>query len=198
MPSFTVAVPNLATDPGYLWAAPLGTAEPASTVAASVFSVAWSTVAAWVPLGATEEGNVFSFQTTTEPITVAEFVDPLQYKTSGRTGSISFALSSVTASNIKRAFNGGTLSTESGSTTTLSTKYVPPTTGAETRLMIGWESQDSTERLFIYQSFNTGQVTIPRRKGADNASIACEFSIEQPSSGAPFAYYSAGTARLGA
>lgn len=196
MPSFTVAVPNLATDPGFLWWAPLGTATIADTVTASVFSVAWSTVAAWIPLGATEEGSVFNFQTTTDPITVAEFIDPLQYKTTGRTGSISFALSDITAANIKRAFNGGTL-TPTGATTTLSTAYVPPTTGAEVRGMIGWESQDSTERLYIYQSFNTGQVSLPRRKGSDNASIACEFSIEQPSSGPPFKYVAAGVARAG-
>jgi hypothetical protein len=197
MPSFTPAVPLLATDPGFLWWAPLGTAEPAHTVAASVFSVAWSTVPAWIPLGATEEGHNFNWQTSTDPITAAEFLDPLLYKTTGRTGSVAFALMDIHASNMKRMLNGGTLSTVAGTGATLATKYVPPTTGAEVRSMIGWESQDSTERLVIYQCFNTAQVSIARRKGSDNANIPVEFSVEQPTSGAPFAYYTAGVARLG-
>lgn len=198
MPTFNVATPLLATDPGYLWWAPIGTAEPAHTVAASVFSVAWSTVPAWIPLGATEEGHNFNFQTSTDTITAAEFNDPLRYATTGRTASIAFALMDIHLSNLKRALNGGTVATVAGTGATLATSYTPPAVGAEVRCMIGWESQDSTERLIAYQCFNTGQVSIARRKGADNANIPVEFGIEVPSTGIPFKYLSAGVARLGA
>lgn len=64
--------------------------------------------------------------------------------------------------------------------------------------MIGWESQDGTERLICYQCINTGQVSISRRKGADNANLPMEFALEIPSSGQPFKYITAGVARLGA
>ncbi len=99
--------------------------------------------------------------------------------------------------NVKRALNGGTVTTTGLTTTTLST-YTPPAQGAETRCIIGWESQDGTERLIAYQCINTGQVSISRRKGADNANIPVEFQLEAPASGVPFKYVTAGVARLGA
>lgn len=196
MPTFTPSTPTLAVDPGNLWIAPLGTAHIANTVASSVFSVAWSTVPAWIPVGLTEEGHVMNFQTTTDPITGAEILDPILYKTTGRTGSVSFAVMSVTANMMKRAFNGGTLTT-TGTTGTTLTTFAPPATGAEVRLMVGWESTDATERLYFNQCFNTGQVALARRKGSDNANISFEMSLEQPSSGNIFDYETAGVARLG-
>jgi hypothetical protein len=43
----TMPIPNLLTDPGFLFSAPLGTALPTHTVAGSKFTDAWA--AAWVP-----------------------------------------------------------------------------------------------------------------------------------------------------
>lgn len=62
--------------------------------------------------------------------------------------------------------------------------------------MIGWESQDSTERLVAYQCFNTGSVSIARRKGAAKATIPVEFALEAPAVGQPFKYLTAGAARV--
>jgi hypothetical protein len=195
MPAVTVPVPKISTDPGYLFYAPLGTAEPAHTVSGSVFTDAWP--AAWLLLGATEEGHNFSWSTSVETIDVAEFLEPLKYVATGRTGSVAFALASITATNVKRALNGGTLTQTGGGTspgTELNT-YVPPKLGEEVRCMIGWESQDSTERLIAYQCFNTGSASIARRKGAAKATIPVEFALEHPSSGSPFKYLTAGTDR---
>lgn len=195
MPQPAVATPLLSTDPGFLFWAPIGTAEPTHAVTASVFSDVWA--AAWIRLGATEEGSTFNWQTSFDPVTVAELLDPVKFVTTGRTGSISFAMDDMTANNVKRAFNGGTLVT-TGATTTTMTTYAPPAQGAEVRAMIGWESTDGTERLIAYQTINTGQVSIGRRKGSDNASLAVEFNFEVPASGQPFKYVAAGVARLGA
>lgn len=192
MPAPTMPVPAIATDPGYLWWAPAGTAEPTHTVAGSVFTDAWPV--GFLLLGATEEGSNFSFQTTTEQITVAEFLDPLKYVSTGRSGSIAFALASITATNMKRALNGGTITTTGTGATTMSA-YTPPVLGAEVRCVIGWESQDSTERLIAYQTFNTGQVSVQRRKGAAKATLPVEFGLEVPASGLPFKYLTAGTVR---
>lgn len=194
MPAVTVPVPTIATDPGYLFWAPLGTAEPTNTVVGSVFTDAWPS--GWIALGATEEGHSFSWTTSTDQIEVAEFLDPIKYVETGRTGSIAFALASVTLTNLKRALNGGTVTTTGTTTTTLAT-YTPPVLGASVRCMVGWESQDSTERLIAYQCFNTGTVEIARRKGADKATLPIEFALEVPSSGVPFKYLTAGVARLG-
>jgi hypothetical protein len=194
MPQSAVATPLLATDPGFLFWAPIGTAEPTHAVTASVFSDAWP--AAWIRLGATEEGHSFNWQTSFDPVTVAELLDPIKYVTTGRTGSIAFALVDFHMNNVKRVLNGGTITTTGATTTTMST-YTPPAQGAEVRSMIGWESQDGTERLIAYQCVNTAQVTISRRKGSDNANLPVEFQLEAPSTGLPFKYLTAGVARLG-
>ena len=190
----SVPVPTLSTDPGYLLWAPPGTAEPTHTVTGSVFSDDWTTVEGWVVLGATPEGHAFSWSTSTETIEVAEFLDPIKYVETGRSGSFSFALADVKMSNLKRALNGGTVTTTGSTTTTMST-YTPAGLGNSTRCMIGWESQDHTERLIGYQCFNTGSVEIARRKGTDYARIPVEFALETPTGGVPFKYVTAGAAR---
>lgn len=194
MPQPTIATPLLATDPGFLFWGSVGTAEPTHTVVGSVFSDTWP--APWVRLGGTEEGHTFNWQTTFDPVTVAELLDPVKYVTTGRTGSLAFALADFHLQNVKRALNGGTVVTTGATTTTMSV-YTPPAMGAETRCMIGWESTDGTERLIGYQCINTAQVSISRRKGSDNANLPMEFALEVPTSGLPFKYITAGVPRLG-
>jgi hypothetical protein len=188
-------VPLIATDPGVLLWAPIGTAEPTHAVTASVFSDSWP--GGWIVLGATDQGSTLSYQLTTAQIDVAEFLDPIKYVTTGRAGAISFALASIHMNNFKRALNGGTITTTGATTTTLSS-YVPPTPGSEVRCMIGWESLDSTERLIGYQCLSDGNVTIARQKGAARASLPFNAKFEIPASGVPFKYLTAGVARLGA
>ena len=192
MPQSAVATPVIATDPGFLFWAPISTAEPTHAVTGSVFSDAWP--AAWIRLGATEEGSTFNWQTSFDPVTVAELLDPIKYVTTGRTGSLAFALVDFHINNVKRVLNGGTITTTGATTTTMST-FTPAAQGAETRCMIGWESQDHTERLIGYQCFNTGSVEIARRKGTDYARIPVEFALEVPVGGTPFKYLTAGAAR---
>lgn len=189
-----VATPLLATDPGFLFWAPVGTAEPTHAVTASVFSDTWPV--AWIPLGATDGGSTFNWQTTTESVDVAEFLDPIKYIATGRAGSISFSLASIHMANFKRALNGGTV-TPTGTGGTLMNVYTPPALGADTRCMIGWESQDSTERLIAYQCYNGGQVSISRAKGTAKATLNVEYNLEVPASGNPFKYLTAGAARAG-
>lgn len=191
----TMPVPTIGTDPGVLFWAPLGTAEPTHTVAGSVFSDTWP--AEWIVLGATDDGSQFNWQTSFDQIQAAEFLDPIRYVSTGREGSLAFALMSIHAANLKRALNGGTLTTTGAADTTMTT-YTPPQAGEETRCMLGWESQDSTERLIAYQCVNTGQVQIARKKGADKTTIPVEYGLEIPSTGDPFKYLTAGLARAGA
>src|SRR5512132_1029767 len=103
----TVATPTILTDPGYLFWAPLATAEPTNTVAASKFTDAWA--AAWIPLGATENGSALTYSSPVEPVNVAEFFDPIKYATTGRSGNFAFNLADYTLANWKRAMNGGTM-----------------------------------------------------------------------------------------
>jgi hypothetical protein len=192
MPPAAVATPNLLVDPGWLFWTTTDTANPTNTVAGSKFTDAWTT---WLPLGATTEGSTFSYETSVEPMSVAELFDPVKYATVSRSGSIAFALADYTLTNLKRALNGGTVTTTGAGVTSMNT-LVLPTPGNEVRSKIGWESQDSTVRLIVSQCLCSGTLEMAFQKAPDFASIPMEWSMEMPSGASqPFQMYSAGTLR---
>ena len=194
MPS--TAVPNILTDPGYLYWAPLASTEPTNTVAGSKFTDSWPV--AWINLGATEDGSEFSYETSVEAVRVAEFFDPIKWASTDRSGSMAFNLADWTLTNMSRALNGGTKTVVSGTGATTLTSYTPPNPGAEVRAMIGWESLDATVRLICYQTLCSGTISSAFRKAPAYATIPCTFNFEVPAAGSPFKYYTAGTARAGA
>jgi len=49
--------------------------------------------------------------------------------------------------------------------------------------MLGFESEDHSERWIFRQCFQTGDASIQRQKGANNATISVEFTLEKPASG---------------
>lgn len=191
MPS--TAVPVVLTDPGYLFWAPLLSAEPANTVVGSKFTDAWP--GAWLSLGATESGSDFTYETKLAAVSVAEFFDPIKWMTTDRTGKFAFALANYTLTNWSRALNGGTLTVVSGSGSTQLNSYIPPTPGTEVRAMLGWESLDSTMRVIVYQGVQGGSVKTSFDKAPKYATIPCEFNFEVPAAGNPFKFYTAGTTR---
>lgn len=194
--SLSTATPQLLTDPGFLFTADLLTSEPAHAAAGSSYDLdPWPV--GWVSSGATDDGSEFTYESKLEAISVAEFLDPVKWVTTERNGSIAFAMASWTLNNLKRAFNGGTLSTVSGAGATLSSKLIPPAPGQEVRKMIGWESLDHTVRIIIYQAIQGGAIKLTNKKAPAKGLIPVQFNFEVPSSGIPFAVYTAGTARLG-
>lgn len=192
MPAITVPVAGLALGPGYLYYAPLGSTLPTNTVAGSVFTDVWP--GAWIPVGITKEGHEFSYELDTEAVEVAEYLDPPAYATTGRTIGLNFEMARVTFSLKKLALNGGTIVT-TGSGATQLNKFTPPEPGQETRVMLGWESTDNTERVVAYQCFQTGGVATARRKGADNGTLPVEFRLERASGLPPYDEWTAGTVR---
>lgn len=192
MPAVTVPVDALAMGPGYLFWAPLGTAIPANTVTGSVFTDAWPV--AWLLWGVTEEGHVFNRQLNTEPVEVAEYLNPISNEPTNVQESVEFSAANIHATNFKRAMNGGTITVTGTGATTLS-KYEPPTLAQITRAMLGWEGLDNTERWVAYKCLQTGQTAIPRRKGANKAVLPMTWTIEQPTSGNAWEHYGAGTKR---
>lgn len=159
--------------PGTLRSAPLGTAEPPD--------IATAYAAAWIDLGYTEEGSAFSYALTSENVPVAEEFDPVKVVTTGRTASVAFALAQVTAENLKRSLNGGTITTAVGIVT-----FEPPAPGAEVRRMLAWDSEDGQERWIFRQCFQTGNVEIARRKAPAKATIPTVFTLEKPTGLQPF------------
>jgi hypothetical protein len=163
----------LALGPGYLYIGALGRAEPTD------LSTAWATVdAGWVLLGYTDAGSEFDYNLATATVDVAEELDPISNQTTGRTSSLKFAAAQVTVTNLKLALNGGVVTVGSGVTT-----FEPPDLGTEVRTMIGWEAEDHTERWVYRQCFQTGTLAITRAKGAANATLPVEFTLEKPATG---------------
>jgi hypothetical protein len=194
--SLSTATPLILTDPGFLFWAPLATTEPTHIAAASTYDAdTWPV--AWIPLGATEDGSEFNYETKVEAVSVAELFDPVRWSTTERSGSIGFNLASYHLNAVKRVMNGGTIATVSGTGVTLSSSYVPPAPGAEVRCMIGWESLDHTVRLICYQCINGTTIKMEMKKAPSFTSLPVVFNFEVPSSGNPFKLYAAGTARLG-
>jgi hypothetical protein len=195
MPPAAIATPNILTDPGYLFIAPLASTEPTMTVAGSVFTDSWP--AAWLPLGATEDGTELNYGSTVEPISVAEFFDPIRYATTGRAGTVAFNLANFGLSNYRRSMNGGVtaLTATSGTGATALYTVQPPTPGAEVRCMIGWESLDNTVRFVARQTIQGGEVASAFRKAPSFAVIPCTFNMEKPTSAEPFQIWGAGATR---
>lgn len=194
----SVANPNpyVLTDPGMLWIAPLGTADPSNTVSGSVFTD--DPPVAWIPLGATTEGSTFAYSTTVEPIRAAELFDPVRYVTSERGGSIAFNLMAYTLSNYRRALNGGiaALTATSGTGATSLYTLEPPDPGTEVRSMILWESTDRTIRLLCRQTMQGGEISSAFQKAPAVAAIPCTFNLEIPSSSTkPWTMWGAGANR---
>lgn len=188
----SIAVPNLLTDPGVLFWAPLGSAAPTNTVVGGVFTDTWPV--AYVPLGMTDEGSKFTASLTVEPIEAAEVIDALEYRTTGRSAQVEFALKNFTAGNLAKTFNGMT-STVTGTGATTLTELAPPNPGAEVRCMIGWESLDATVRLLCFQVINSGDIALAFAKAPANASLPWQAMCEKPSAGVPFKLWTAGTGR---
>jgi hypothetical protein len=171
---------TLSLGPGLLYWAPAGTADPTTAVTASVISD--TLPVAWKQIGYTDAGSEFAYELTSDDVPVAEVFDPITHKTTGRSGTVSFEMAEITVKNLVLALNGGTV-TNTGTTTTAMWTYEPPNPGSEVRVALIWQSEDMTERWLFRQVFQTGSVTVGRRRGADKATIPVAFALEAPGSG---------------
>lgn len=174
----------LSLGPGRLYVAPVGTAAPTNLTTALD--------PAWVSVGYTEEGSEFAYELETEGVEVAEELDPLYFRTTGRSGTVSFAMVENTARTLAIAFNGGNVS-EAG--TDGSVTYTPPEPGAEERRSLIFESEDGEERWHWPQVFQGGSVSVARRKGAEKATLPVEMRVEKRSGEPPFRVILDGAAR---
>lgn len=169
---------NIKHGPGWLYFAPVGFVETPITGP----SVDLSTIPALVSVGYTDEGSTFSATPSFEDIEVAEEIDPVDVVANGREMTVGFACAEVTAENIAKAFNGGTVTTATGTVT-----FEPPSSDtAAVHTAVVWQSFEKDE-IWIYRDcVQTGAVTMERRKGATKTTIPQEFRILKPAVGKPF------------
>ncbi len=175
---------NLALGPGRLWWATAETADPTGIPATATTSPG----AAYKEVGYTSEGSEISFEMSSDPVNVAESLDPVGYRTTARSGSCAFAMAEQTTQNLTLAFNGGTV-TATGTTPNRTFKYSPPEAGSEVRRKLVWVSEDGTEMWVLRQVFQTGSVTVARRKGSEYATLPVSFAMEKPATGQAFDVY---------
>jgi hypothetical protein len=157
--------------PGIIYVAPLGTTEPVN------LSSAWDV--AWVRIGYTDAGSTWTFDQTFEDVMVAEELEPLQILQTARTISLAFAAAEITAVNMQRALNGGTI-TPSGAPPNEIITFEPPPAGTYTPLMMGWQADDNYERWVFRRCVSTGSIEIARRKAPDKATIPITFRATKP------------------
>lgn len=167
--------------PGDLFVAVLGTAEPTSATSARD--------AAFREVGYTEEGSSFKYSISSEPVPVAEELDPIRIVTTGRAGSVAFAMAENTRRNLALALNAGANAANDGTT------FEPPNPGEELRVMLLLEAASGARWLFR-QCFQGGEVSLDRRKAPAKTLIGVEFRLEKPAGLAPFKVYPTADGRI--
>lgn len=177
--------------PGSLYAAPLGTTEPTAVTGA------WP--ANWVALGYTDAGSTFALNPSVAAVTVEEEYWPVKNVVTGYAGTLTFALAEQTAQNLRLALNGGigagAVAATQGTNADGSIWVEPPAIGAEVRVMLGWDAlgassigNDPFGRLIVRQAFQTGTLSVQRRKGNNKSVYACSFNLEKPAGVQPFRF----------
>jgi hypothetical protein len=176
---------NVALGPGLLYIAGLGSLIPLNLD--DVWPVAFTL------LGYTNDGSSQTYAPAYDNVEVAEELEPLDSRPTGRTITVGFTLAELTAKNLKVAYNGGTITytAAAGAVVRAFTKFEPPPLGTETHVMLGFQSEDGLERIIWRDCKQTGSVETARRKGADKAGIPAEFTVYNPGGGLlPFVRYS--------
>jgi hypothetical protein len=172
----------------------IGGTGPAGVVVGGVFVDAWPS--SWVPYGVTRDGSQFSYEITTEDVIVAEYQDPIETDETGRAIGVAFDLAQVTDLAYLSAFGGGTSTLVSGTGATRLTKVAPPKLGESVDTMIGWQSQDKTQRTFFYECKQAGNVQWSNNKAPNYQSFPLTYKVTQPDTGDPFNIYLAGDDRV--
>lgn len=159
--------------PGHLLIGPVGATEPDN------LTTPWSSD--WVRIGYTDEGHAFSMKPKFEGVEVAEEIDPILFRATSREMKVEFDMAEMTATNLSRAFNGGTVKTSEGIVV-----FEPPEPGEEVRVALGWEADDGLERWIFRKCLQTGEVEVARRKAPDKATIPTSFMLEKVAGKKPF------------
>lgn len=185
----TIKSDRLQLGPGKLWVAPIGTIADADlddfTVASGVFSDGFDAGevpgdAAWLPLGATNEGTSINTTVETANVEVAESYDPVVIITTGKAASLVAGLVTFNLTTYQVAFNAASGAWAGTPSATAAAIFTPPAVGEEIRRQLMWVSDKMTDIVVFFQTMQAGSIEEAHRKGADKGVMNCEFRAEIP------------------
>lgn len=165
---------NVVLGPGLLYVGLATATDPADAVAPIPTTD-------YRPVGYTEEGSSFTYETTSEDVTVAEENDPVKTVPTGATSTLAFSMAELTWENLELALNLGPNVTAG----TAPAIIEPVEPGSETRVKLIWDS-DYGSRWIFRQCVQTGSLTIDRKKAPDKGLLPVEFTCEKPAGKTPF------------
>lgn len=178
-PTATKSTAEVTIDVGVLYAAPIGTAEPASATA--VLDTAWREV------GYTEDGSKFTTTVDSQEVSVEELLDPVRYVNVKRSSKLAFVMAQSSARNLLLALNQG-----AAGTAAVEQEIEPVASASEVRVMLLWETEAtgaSQSRLLCRQAYNVGNLEIDLKQAPDKHKIPVEFNLEKPTSEASFTIF---------
>lgn len=169
---------EVVVDPGLLYVAPIGTAEPTT----SADLAAASLPSAWREIGYTEDGSVFKYDVKSEDIEVAEELDPISSMITGRTGTLEFKMAQAARRNLYLALNMGAAGANDGTT------IEPPDPSAMVRVMLLHVSNDASavRGTLFRQCFNVGGLELDFSKAPKKVLQPVMFKLEKPTGETPF------------
>lgn len=156
--------------PGRLYYAPLGTAEPTSCSA--------SLPGAWLVVGYTEDGSTVETEISTQPIEVAEELDPVLYVQTSRMTRVNLAMAEMAVSRLALAMGAGATRTDDA------TSFEFPTPAAITGVMLVWDSDETpsaSNRRWVFRAvYPNGTISVSRKKAPNKATIPVTFLAALP------------------
>lgn len=159
---------NVTTGPGWLYVAPLATADPTSASAALP--------SAWQEIGFTDAGSTFTTDITSENIEVAESLDPVRRVQTTRVTTLAFAMAETTRRNFFLAVGAGLTVNNEASIT------LPD---LDELLSVKLIHQAETGARWLFRKVApSGQISLQNAKAPAKRLIAVTMSIEVPDAGA--------------
>jgi hypothetical protein len=121
-----------------------------------------------------------TYSQTADGVEVAERLRPIKRIITGVDMTFEFTMTQLSPENLRLATNSPTSAI---TTTANEITFVWPKSGGVNRASLLWVADDNLEALILAKCFAAGDISIPRRKGADPAAIAVSFSVEENTAG---------------
>ena len=196
---------------GTIYMAPLLTAVPTLVAAAGKFTQTWT---GWTAIGGTNGGITLTRNPATADFNVAESFYPQHILQTGDDIQGAFTMDEISKANFAYAMNAADAATVAGTGGNYAvtgasgakiTQYNMPLIGKSVNCMLGWQSQDDDEVLFLYEVTNVASVALNANKGPQAQELLMQLrsvlpatnpdtNLGQTSANAmPFRWYFAGT-----